>query len=392
MSNIFISYSHDSERHKTRVRELAEHLRAAHGLRVVIDQDMLPGGPDEGWSFWSEARVREAAKVLVVCTENYCRRYLGREQAGVGLGAVCEARLIHEELRGRGGINHKYRVVLFEESCGQHVPDTLQDYHKFPLYREEVREELADWLMGRKRAQSVTGEVIGVVWPKVVAGFFWGMANRKELTGRLERMLSGESERQILLMKGESNSGKTHTLRELQNYAGRVGIRCSYLNCKGCPALQDIWDSMVLDLAGVCAQGRLAMGRGRGSAIMEDLQQLRSPVLLILDTYEEAPDEVKLWVEAQLLQRTGRSTGLEVVIAGQNVPDKSRYAWVNEAEHVVLEPIRDAADWHEYTQRQGIRISLDEVGLLALAGQGRPGVIYPLLENIGRVRTVGQSQ
>ncbi len=43
MAKVFISYSHDSEVHKRRVRELAERLRA-HQLEVLIDQDMLPGG------------------------------------------------------------------------------------------------------------------------------------------------------------------------------------------------------------------------------------------------------------------------------------------------------------------------------------------------------------
>ena len=64
MANVFISYSHDSEQHKQRVRQLAEDLRNQHGLDVLIDQHMLPGGPAEGWSHWSEEQVRQASKVL----------------------------------------------------------------------------------------------------------------------------------------------------------------------------------------------------------------------------------------------------------------------------------------------------------------------------------------
>lgn len=51
---VFISYSHDNEEHKARVYDLAKRLRA-DGLTVIIDHDMLPGGPPEGWSVWSEA-------------------------------------------------------------------------------------------------------------------------------------------------------------------------------------------------------------------------------------------------------------------------------------------------------------------------------------------------
>ena len=51
------------------MRELADYLRKAHGLDVAIDQDLLPGGPANGWPHWSEDQVRQARKVLVVCAE-----------------------------------------------------------------------------------------------------------------------------------------------------------------------------------------------------------------------------------------------------------------------------------------------------------------------------------
>ena len=76
MPQVFISYSHDSDDHKQRVLALADYLRATHHINVVIDRDMLPGGPAEGWPHWSEDQVRRADKVLVACTEQYCRRYL----------------------------------------------------------------------------------------------------------------------------------------------------------------------------------------------------------------------------------------------------------------------------------------------------------------------------
>ena len=145
---------------------------------------------------------------------------------------------------------------------------------------------------------------------------------------------------------------------------------------------------VVLDLRALCPQGRHTAGKARGWAIIEDLQQLASPVLLIFDTYEAASGDSQKWIETQLLQRTDRASALGVVIAGQNVPDRGKHAWANAADNVQLQPIREGSDWHEYTQRQGIHISLEEAGLLALAGQGRPGVIYPLLENIARGRQV----
>jgi len=291
MAKIFISYSHDTEPYKQRVRDLAEYLRMAHGLDVAIDQDMLPGGPGEGWPHWSEAQVRLAGKVLVVCTENYCRRYTGREEIGTGLGSVCEARLIHQELYNTGGINHKYRVILFDESCNSHVPDTLQAYHKFPLYRSAVREELAEWLLGKSNAPAGASQTAAAVWPQALSGYVWGMADRKDLTARFERMLSGQPERRVLLISAESNSGKTYLLGELKNYARQAGIVYSLLDCKGSLALEDLLQSIVLDLRALCPRGQQEKGSARGWAILEDFQQLTTPVLLTFDTYEAVSDD-----------------------------------------------------------------------------------------------------
>src|ERR1035438_8343083 len=113
MAKVFISYSHDSENHESRVRCLADLLRNDYHLDVALDQYVLPGGPAEGWPHWSEVQVRQADYVLLACTETYCRRYEARETPGIGVGAGCEARLIHQLLYNASGINHKFRVILF---------------------------------------------------------------------------------------------------------------------------------------------------------------------------------------------------------------------------------------------------------------------------------------
>src|SRR2546421_4925168 len=103
MPRVFISYSHDSNAH---VADLAARLRAS-GVQVTVDSDTGPGGPSEGWEAWSEAQVKDADRVLIACTETYCRRYELKEDPGVGLGAVWEARAIRQLLYGAGGFNEK---------------------------------------------------------------------------------------------------------------------------------------------------------------------------------------------------------------------------------------------------------------------------------------------
>ena len=58
---VFISYSHDSDAHRARVKKLAERLRNDR-VSVILDSDCLPGGPSEGWPAWSEAQVRDAER------------------------------------------------------------------------------------------------------------------------------------------------------------------------------------------------------------------------------------------------------------------------------------------------------------------------------------------
>jgi len=132
-----------------RVRELADYLRDDHNFDIALDQYMLPAGPADGWPHWSEAQVREADYVLVVSTARYCCHYELRESPRIGLGSVCEARLIHQELYNAGGMNEKFRVIHFVEDENEHVPDTLQAYHRYRLYETASKNEMIAWLHGQ---------------------------------------------------------------------------------------------------------------------------------------------------------------------------------------------------------------------------------------------------
>ena len=362
-----------------RVRELADYLRDDHNFDIALDQYMLPAGPADGWPHWSEAQVREADYVLVVSTARYCCHYELRESPRIGLGSVCEARLIHQELYNAGGMNEKFRVIHFVEDENEHVPDTLQAYHRYRLYETASKNEMIAWLHGqssdRRFAAAAARRVIA--WPPLVQKYVWGMADRKEITVRFESMLCGKSARRILTISAESNYGKTHLLAELKCYAQRAGIALSLLDCKGCPPLSELFELLSVDLG----LGSIA---ARSPTLIQKLQQLTAPALLIFDTYEKASGDSQKWIESQLLSRIDKSSALAVVIAGQAVPDRTRYAWANSCDSVVLNPIKDGGDWHEHSKRQGMRITLEEAHLLASAGKGMPGLIQVLLENVAR--------
>ncbi len=87
---VFISYSHDSEEHKTWVRDFATELRYI-GIDVILDQWEI--GPGDDVPKFMEQSVRRALRVIMVCTEQYVRK----ADDGKG-GAGYEAMVVTGEL------------------------------------------------------------------------------------------------------------------------------------------------------------------------------------------------------------------------------------------------------------------------------------------------------
>lgn len=77
---VFISYSWESDEHKDWVRSLAERL-TQNGIDVRFDQwHIVPG---QSLTQFMEAEVHVCEFVLVICTQDYCRKALARA-GGVG--------------------------------------------------------------------------------------------------------------------------------------------------------------------------------------------------------------------------------------------------------------------------------------------------------------------
>jgi hypothetical protein len=75
VATVFLSYRHENDARRGRVRTLGEHLRDA-GISVVLDQfylDAHPGGPDEGWPAWSKRQAGETEKVLIIASAGWFR-------------------------------------------------------------------------------------------------------------------------------------------------------------------------------------------------------------------------------------------------------------------------------------------------------------------------------
>ncbi|HVR39581.1 MAG TPA: toll/interleukin-1 receptor domain-containing protein, partial [Thermoanaerobaculia bacterium] len=89
MTTVFVSYSHDSAEHSSRVHQFAEALRS-HGIEASIDVDVVR--PAHGWPHWCEEQLRpeNADFVLLICTTAYCDRVENKVAFDEGRGAFWE--------------------------------------------------------------------------------------------------------------------------------------------------------------------------------------------------------------------------------------------------------------------------------------------------------------
>jgi hypothetical protein len=144
---VYISYSHDSEEHKSRVLQLSNSLRE-DGIDCTIDRYEL--SPTEGWRRWSETQVRESDFVLVICTQTYYRRFHGEEDSGTGAGSTFEGELITHLLQARKTPSEKptFVPVIFDLADQKFIPTVLARYTRFNVGSAEDHRRLVLLLSG----------------------------------------------------------------------------------------------------------------------------------------------------------------------------------------------------------------------------------------------------
>ncbi len=112
----FISYSWDSDEHKTWVKELADSL-LGDGIDVIIDQyDAEPG---TRLPHFMEESIRDVDKVLIVCTPSY-KNKADKRDGGVGY----ESHIISGELFSKHN-EKKFIPVIREGSFENAMPSYL---------------------------------------------------------------------------------------------------------------------------------------------------------------------------------------------------------------------------------------------------------------------------
>jgi len=136
---IFISYSWDSKEHIKKVLEFSNKLRS-EGVDSVIDQ--YEASPSEGWPRWMESKIRSSKYVLLICTEEYYNRSIGKVDETVGNGVKWEGHLIFQHLYDAGSHNTKFIPVIFKESDRKYIPTPVRGSTIYNIETEEGYDNL----------------------------------------------------------------------------------------------------------------------------------------------------------------------------------------------------------------------------------------------------------
>lgn len=142
---VFISYSHDSDEHRSRVLSLCTRLRK-DGISAELDQ-YVQGTPAAGWPRWMHEQLRDSDFVIVVCTASYLERFWG--DADKGHGVSFEGAIVTNQLYASRGYNTKFIPVSFAADALEFVPDPLRASTLYELTSTDAYQALYDYLLGQ---------------------------------------------------------------------------------------------------------------------------------------------------------------------------------------------------------------------------------------------------
>lgn len=136
---VFISYSHNSPEHSTRVLELSNKLR---DLGVDPEIDQFHTRPPQGWPQWCEERLRpENSKyVLMICTRTYRDRIENKVPADEGRGAYWEGSVVNQYIYDEK-TNKRFIPVLLEDETAESIPFRFKGYGNYAVRKVDIEDE-----------------------------------------------------------------------------------------------------------------------------------------------------------------------------------------------------------------------------------------------------------
>jgi hypothetical protein len=215
-------------------------------------------------------------------------------------------------------------------------------------------------------------------WPSEVPVLQWPMADHGEARQAFAKLLNEASAERVLLVRGASETGKSHMSKQMiRNAALMPGIVSGRFDFKGTTNMGVEIEAFSAPLgieppAGQTLNERLAK-------VFTELRRQPQPTLLVFDTYEAA-GEAKDWIERVLLPQLVSAHWLRVVVTGQSVPVRAGSTWESVAASTLTLQLPGPEDWLAYgrTNRdQGLE--LEFVMRAHQYAEGKPSLLAGLL-------------
>ena len=250
-----------------------------------------------------------------------------------------------------------------------------------PDLRDKTPVEAAELIVARLnlvRSYVSDVEPIAARWPKDVPVLQWPMADHGEARGVFAKLLSEACAERVLLVRGASETGKSHMSKQMiRNAMLLPGVVAGRFDFKGTTNIGVEIEAFSRPLDIEPPTGRTL--NERLAKIFTELRRRPRPTLLVFDTYEAA-GETKDWVERVLLPHLVFARWLRVVVIGQSVPDRVGSTWESFATGPLTLHLPGPEDWLAYGRaNHGDTLDLKFVTQAHLYAEGKPSLLSGLL-------------
>lgn len=225
------------------------------------------------------------------------------------------------------------------------------------------------------------------------------IANYQAERHAFRELLQPDCERRILLFEGKSGSGKSTLLRHCRTHISEeshyipVDLRgtslslaglffkmtrqlknerfaafadkVAELNGRSAVELKNIAQWGNENQINVALQANNNLSREERLAALtyawfSDMQAVQRQCMVMMDSFEQANNEIKEWVSGDFLTEVANSENLRVTVAGQTVPDESRIEWAYCCQKYPLYGVKEAKHWLPVVEALGKKIPSDE--------------------------------
>ena len=350
---------------------VAQEVEAVLGLSTVFYDDWY-----EYWIAGSDADLLlqklygDGAELVVICVSG---AYGGKPWTRT------EHRAVRARLMQAATAADRHRVFPVRVGDGE-VEGVLVN-EIVPDLRSKTPVEAAELIVARLNlVRGYAGDVEPTVtrWPSDVPVLQWPMADHGEARAAFARLLSEGTSERVLLVRGASETGKSHMTKQMiRNAMLLPGVVSGRFDFKGTTNMGVEIEAFSQPLGIEPPAGRTL--NERLAKIFTELRRRARPTLLVLDTYEAA-GEAKDWIEGVLLPHVVSAFWLRVVITGQSVPARVGSTWESVAAGPLTLQLPSPEHWLAYGRaNRGETVNLEFVTQAHQYADGKPSLLAGLL-------------